>query len=213
MSVRRKVPRKAPRTPQQARSRRTRARILKAAVACFEARGYDATTTAAIARRAGIGVGSFYGYFHDKRAILLELLEGTIEKIADYVVQSLDPQMWRAADPRASVRTLIDALFHTRTFNPGMQRIVWERYFKDQEFRAAVSVIERRIRSAMEELFARLQADGRLRVGDIDTAAFVVYSSIEWTASRLMLGESGAETDRTVAAASDMVSRFLFKRG
>ena len=44
------------RTPQQARSRRTRERILEAAVDCFETRGYEATTTAAIAEKAGVAV-------------------------------------------------------------------------------------------------------------------------------------------------------------
>ncbi|HVM96016.1 MAG TPA: TetR/AcrR family transcriptional regulator [Candidatus Acidoferrales bacterium] len=203
--------RPAPRTPQQARSRRTRQVVLDAAVACFEANGYDETTTAAIARKAGIAVGTLYVYFHDKRAILLELLEGTTKAIGDYVVQSLDPALWRHSDPRQSVRRLIDALFHIRTFNPGMQRILWERYFKDSEFRMAVQAIERRVRVALVDLFKALRSDGRLRVTDTSTAAFLVYASIEWTASRLMLEGGEAESDAAVAAASDMVSRFLFK--
>jgi len=212
MSVPRTTPRRRRlRTPQQARSRKTRQKILAAAVACFEARGYDATTTAAIARRAGIGVGSLYGYFRDKRAILLELLDTTANEIADYVVHSLDPDAWHAADPHTSVRQLINALFHTRTFNPGMQRILWERYFKDAEFRAAVQAIELRIRAAMVALFGVLKKEGRLRVRDTATAAFIVYTSIEWTASRLMLGGAGAELDAAVHAASDMVCRFLFR--
>jgi AcrR family transcriptional regulator len=204
-------PRQQPRTPQQARSRRTREEILHAAVACFETRGYDETTTAAIARKAGIAVGTLYGYFRDKRAILLELLDDTTKTIGDYVVQNLDPALWRDANPRESVRTLIDAVFHTRTINPGMQRILWERYFKDAEFRKAVEAIAQRIRDAMLKLFQALQKDGRLRVTDLPTAAFLIHAAIEWTASRLVLGESEAEIDPAVVAASDMVSRFLFK--
>ena len=198
------------RTPQQARSRRSREKILHAAIACFEELGYDETTTAAIARRAGLAVGSVYGYFKDKRAILLELLDSTTNEIADYVVRGLEPKMWRSGDPRASIRRLIDAIFHTRTIQPGLQRILWERYFKDPEFRAAVQAIERRVRAALVELFAVLKVDGRVRVTDVQTAAFVVYTAIEWTATRLQLGTAGTEIDATVAAASDMVSRFIF---
>jgi len=207
----RTAPRRVLRTPQQARSRHTREMILSAAVACFEELGYDATTTAAIARRARIAVGSLYGYFNDKRAILLELFDKTANDIANTVIRDLDPAAWRRADPRVSVRTLINTLFHTRTFNPGMQRIIWERYFKDPEFREAVQATEHRIRSAMVELFAVLKTQGRLRVKDVPTAAFLVYTSVEWTASRLMLGTAGAEIDPAVDAASDMVSRFLFR--
>lgn len=205
-------PKLAPlRTPQQARSRRTRERILKAAIACFEAHGYEETTTAQIARRARIAVGTVYTYFKDKRAILLELLDGTANEIANYVVRSLDPALWQDTDPRTSVRKLIDALFHAQTFNPGMQRIVWERYFKDRQFRRAVEAIEARVRTAMLELFVALKSTQKLRVRDFEAAAFVIHSAIQWIASRLVLGAPGANTDAAVAAASDMVSRFLFR--
>ena len=88
------------RVPQQARSRRTRQRIVQAAVHCFETHGYDETTTAAIARQAGIAVGSVYDYFRDKRAILREILHDTVEELADLVVQGLSPEAWRGAEPR-----------------------------------------------------------------------------------------------------------------
>ncbi len=202
--------RPALRTPQQARSRRTREDILSAAIACFEVKGYDETTTAAIARKAGIAVGTLYGYFLDKRAILLELLDGTTNAIADYVIQNLNPDLWRHAEPKSSIRQLIDAIFHTRTINPGMQRILWERYFKDEQFRAAVQGIESRVRASMEALFAALREGGQLRVTDTHTAAFIIYASIEWTASRLVLGASDTQIDAAVDSASDMVVRFLF---
>ncbi len=198
------------RTPQQARSRETRRRILEAGVACFEELGYDNATTAAIARRAGVAVGTVYGYFGDKRAILLELLDTTASEIAERIVERLDPRSWQEGDARAGVRNLIDTLFHTRTFNPGMQRILWERYFKDPDFRAAVERIERRIRAATLNLFEALKAQGRLRIDDLQTAAFVLYSAIEWTAARLMLGGSAIDIDRAVAATSDMASCYLF---
>ena len=41
--------RRAIRTPQQSRSRRTREAVLSSAVECFEAHGWDGTTTAMIA--------------------------------------------------------------------------------------------------------------------------------------------------------------------
>jgi AcrR family transcriptional regulator len=211
------VPRRSGRTaarkvrkPQQERSRRTRERVLAAAVTCFEEAGYDKTTTAAIAARAGIAVGTLYGYFRDKRSILLELIDGTTNEIADYVVKGLDPGAWRGTDPRANTRALIHAIFHTRSFNPGMQRIVWERFFKDSEVRAAMEAIEGRVQGALAELLASLESEGRLRVSDVETAAILIHLSVEWMASRLVLGEDEARVSAAVAACSDMISRFLF---
>jgi len=205
-----KVAARRVRQPQQARSRRTRERVLQAAVACFEEAGYDKTTTAAIAARAGIAVGTLYGYFRDKRSILLELIDGTTNEIADYIVKGLDPEAWREADVHASTRALIDAIFHTRSFNPGMQRIVWERYFKDPEVRAAMEAIESRVQGALSALLAVLKAEGRLRVDDVETAAILIHLAVEWTSTRLVLGEDEALTLAATDACSDMISRYLF---
>jgi AcrR family transcriptional regulator len=183
-------------------------------VACFEEHGYDATTTALIARRARIAVGTLYAYFPDKRIILLELLADTMRAIADHVVQGLDPEAWRQGDPRQHVRSLIDAVFHARTFQPGVQRILWERYFKDPDFRTAVEAIESEVRGAMQRLVTVLKQEGRVRVRDGASAAFVVYTAVEWSAARLMLGSADEKAiEAAVEAASDMVSRFLFPEG
>jgi AcrR family transcriptional regulator len=198
------------RVPQQDRSRKTRERVLHAAIECFDELGYDETTTAEIARRAGIGVGTLYGYFRDKRDILLEILEETVNEIANYTILELQPEAWQHDDPREHVRALIDALFHTRRIHPGMQRILWERYFKDPEFRAAVQQIEHRIIAALVSLLESLRAGGKVRISDSQTAAFVVHSAVEWTASRLVLSGDEDAVDRAVVATSDMVSRFLF---
>ena len=50
------------------RRRATEARLLDAALEVFSARGYDAATTAEIARAADVAAGTFYLHFRDKRA-------------------------------------------------------------------------------------------------------------------------------------------------
>lgn len=201
---------RAVREPQQARSRRTRERVLEAAVGCFEEFGYEKTTTAAIARRAGIAVGTLYGYFRDKRGILLELIDRTIKENVEYVIKEVDPEAWSEGDLREHTRAVIDAIFHTRSLNPGMQRIVWERFFKDAEVRAAMEALEARVQGAVAALLSHLKSGGRLRVDDVETAAMVINLSVEWMSNRLMLGGDEVRTDAAVDACTDMISRFLF---
>jgi AcrR family transcriptional regulator len=202
--------RRAIRTPQQERSRQTRDRIVAAAIAAFEELGYDAVTTAVIARRAGIGVGTLYGYFPDKRKLMLEILDGTVRTMADMVVEALDPEHWRDGDPRSHVRFAIEAVVGSRLISPGVQRILWERHLRDPEFRDANLAIESRVRDALERLFAALAAGGHIRAIDAHAAAFVIHASIEWVASRLVLGEADVSRKDVVDAASDMVARYLF---
>jgi hypothetical protein len=126
-------------------------------------------------------------------------------------VAGLAPDSWREGDPRESVRRLIHRVLHARRVQPGMQRILWERFFKDAEFRAPMEAIEERIRGAIQELLCLLKAEGRTRIQDPASAAFVIHLSVEWAASRLVLGGAAeAEIDAVVDTASDMISRFLF---
>jgi AcrR family transcriptional regulator len=59
--------------PQQARSNDLVAAVLDAAVQVLEAEGAQRFTTARVAERAGVSVGSLYQYFPNKAAILFRL--------------------------------------------------------------------------------------------------------------------------------------------
>lgn len=199
------------RVPQQARSRRTRERVLGAAMACFEAHGFDDTTTAMIAREAGIAVGTLYGYFRDKREILLEILERTIREIGEIVESFLDPAAWQGGDPREAVGKLIDAVFHTQRLQPGLQRILWERYFKDDEFHAPFEAMRERIRGTVEAYAAAVDDLGWLRDVDRESAAYVVVNAVQWNAVHAFMHRSAREREAASAATANMVSRYLFR--
>src|SRR3989440_12800529 len=57
----------------------TRARIVAAALALFRTRGFDATTTKAIARKARIAEGTVFNYFPTKEDIALYFLEQEVD--------------------------------------------------------------------------------------------------------------------------------------
>jgi AcrR family transcriptional regulator len=184
--------------------------VLEAAADAFEERGYDETTTAEIARRADVAVGSVYGYFPDKRAILLEILRETVAQMADEVVVGLDARRWADADVRQTMRGLIEIVFKTRRLRPGLQRILWERFFKDTEVRRAVEAIEHRLQVAIEELLLELRAQGRARIENPAVAAFVIQTSVQWTAARLLLaGVPEAQVDAAIDIVSEMLARLI----
>ena len=57
----------------------TKSRIVAAALALFKAKGFDATTTKAIARRARVAEGTVFNYFPTKEDIALHFLEQEVE--------------------------------------------------------------------------------------------------------------------------------------
>jgi AcrR family transcriptional regulator len=57
-----------------------RERIVKAALSLFQTKGFDATTTRAIARKAGIAEGTVFNYFKSKDDIALHFFEQEVDQ-------------------------------------------------------------------------------------------------------------------------------------
>src|SRR6266852_5637404 len=57
-----------------------RKRIVTAALSLFQTKGFDATTTRAIARQAGIAEGSVFNYFRTKEDIALHFFEQEVDQ-------------------------------------------------------------------------------------------------------------------------------------
>ena len=71
----------APRPPgRRAQNKQAiRKRIVTAALSLFQTKGFDATTTKAIARRAGIAEGTVFNYFKSKEDIALHFFEQEVD--------------------------------------------------------------------------------------------------------------------------------------
>lgn len=66
-----------------------RGQLLDAAQAVFAESGFEATSIAAIARRAGVSDGLLYRYFDDKRALLAAVLERYMAATIDRAEQAV----------------------------------------------------------------------------------------------------------------------------
>jgi len=70
------------RRPQEARSERSRAQILEAALKMFSSVGYHGTSMRDIAREAGVSTGNVYHQFPDKERLFRALLDQYFAAIA-----------------------------------------------------------------------------------------------------------------------------------
>jgi AcrR family transcriptional regulator len=77
--------RAATRRSQEERTLHTRAKVLDAAVECLHRTGFTATTTAAVAKAAGVSRGAMLHHFPSKDDLLLAMVERVFEQsLADY---------------------------------------------------------------------------------------------------------------------------------
>ncbi|MDP3939706.1 MAG: TetR/AcrR family transcriptional regulator [Deltaproteobacteria bacterium] len=197
------------RQPQQARSRKTREKIVQAAEDLFESKGYEATTTNSIARRARASVGTFYLYFPDKRAVLTEIFHKAVDQIFGRAMEGLKPEYWEKADLREGIGALIAGVLDSRDVRPGIQRILHERYFKDPAIKTAMDAMLQEGVQAILGLMDTLS--DRLRVRDREAAAFVIYATVDALAARVMIAESPIDPKRLTTQLTDLISRYLFE--
>jgi AcrR family transcriptional regulator len=106
-----KIPRLSSRKqPKQARSSRLVADILEAAVQVLSREGARRFTTARVAERAGISVGSLYQYFPNKEAILFRLQADEWRQTGTLLQDILAD---RSLPPTERLRTLVRAFFRS----------------------------------------------------------------------------------------------------
>lgn len=96
--------------PQQARSTELVAAILEAAIQVLAKEGPSRFTTARVAEKAGVSVGSVYQYFPNKAAILFRLQsdewQQTTQMLRDILDETDVPALTR-------LRTLVHAFIHS----------------------------------------------------------------------------------------------------
>lgn len=83
-----------------------RKQILKAALSIFSTRGYGESTMADVAAEAGVGVGTLYNYYNNKRDLLISLVQKLL--ISEGLINILD----KMADQ--SSRDFMDSLLEER---------------------------------------------------------------------------------------------------
>ena len=78
--------------PRQARSKATVDAVITAAAQILIEHGYEGATTARVAERAGVSVGSLYQYFPNKEALIAVLIERHADEIVGIMQRALsDP--------------------------------------------------------------------------------------------------------------------------
>ncbi|MCH8685530.1 TetR/AcrR family transcriptional regulator [Pedomonas mirosovicensis] len=110
--------------PRQARARATVDMLLEATAQVLLNHGYEHATTARIADRAGVSIGSLYQYFPNKEALIAALIERHTERIVAAVAQALaDPA---AAPLEEGLRSLVRVGLDTHRIAPALHKILAE---------------------------------------------------------------------------------------
>jgi AcrR family transcriptional regulator len=156
----------------------TRQRLLRAALELYTTVGFRATTTPAIAARAGVAEGTIYRHFSGKEHLLNEVFRGA--------------QRWGATIVRETegdgapnrLQRIARTLFDTAARDAALTRMLLRRRDEqhlDEKSREA----EREFRDALQHVVAGGRSDGAVRTGPTELWADVWLALVAFIAERV----------------------------
>lgn len=190
--------------PQQARSNELVAAVLEAAVQVLAKEGAQRFTTARVAERAGVSVGSIYQYFPNKAAILFRLQSDEWQQTTDMLCRILDDT---TQPPLTRLRTLVHAFVRSECEEAEIRTALDDAaplYRDAPEAQVAYAASDRAMQAFMKQVLPNASKAKRALVGDLVTTTFT------------SVGKDFSESPRTPAeikaysnAMADMLCAYL----
>ncbi|HWB74577.1 MAG TPA: TetR/AcrR family transcriptional regulator [Nannocystaceae bacterium] len=191
--------------PKQARAQATVEAILTATAEVLVEVGYDRSTTNAIARRAGVSIGSLYQYYPNKESLVTALCERHMAETMGLLVGEI--AALRSRPLEQAIHALVVTLLRMHAMAPQLHRVFIEQMPRIAGFERIAQldrVIIDLIRSELE------RRDERLRPKNLDLAVFILVHSVQAITHAAVLDRPGALVDTELAdETTALVLRYL----
>lgn len=208
MSPRRSAPLSSRKEPQQARSANLVAAVLEAAVQVLAQEGAQRFTTARVAEKAGVSVGSLYQYFPNKAAILFRLQSDEWQRTTTLMRGILEDE---ALPPLARLRRLVLAFIRSECEEAEVRTALADAapmYRDAPEAGEARATSARAFRVFLKTVLPEAAGPTRTRAGDLilDTLSGVGKAFSD-------MPRKPAEIEAYSAAMADMFCAYLVELG
>jgi len=193
--------------PQQARSTELVAAILQAALQVLAKEGATRFTTARVAEKAGVSIGSVYQYFPNKASILFRLQTDEWRQTADMLRHILEDA---TKPPLDRLRTLVHAFIRSEC-NEAQIRVALNDaaplYRDAPEAREVRASADRTVELFMQKALPKASAAARALAGDLITTTMSAVGK-KFSAS----SHTDAEITTYADAMADMFCAYLRAR-
>jgi len=181
----------------------TRRRIMREAASEFARLGFDQANINTIAEQAGIGKGTIYLYFENKRALFLAMLRS--------IAQSQLPSIRAAIATDGALRQRLERLFcafahlaeeESDNFNVFMSAL----YGVNRAFKEEATKLMRDYLAVIALMIDEGRARDEIRCDDVEAAALVVLSLTEsYVLSARVLGQTERDLIQRASMVADLI--------
>jgi TetR/AcrR family transcriptional regulator len=177
--------------------------ILDAAIRCFAANGYAATTIKDLASEAQVNSALLYYYFVDKQTLYRETLRHVAQRLSDSAGRRLDPEL----APDEAIRRFVQQQAEFLIANPHVPRLLLREMLEHTGRHAETAIVSLigGVFTTLCDVIRRGQDQGLLRAevdpkyAAISTVSLVAYFVIARPVVGLALGDglTGPTEERT----------------
>jgi AcrR family transcriptional regulator len=200
---------KKQRMPRQSRSMETKENILEAAQELFSKKGFFRTNSKEIAVKAKVAVGSFYAYFKDKKAVLMELLQIHNRKISDSIFLFQNAYDESEKNEKNFLLSMIDNVIKAHDSQPDFHKDIDFLIYNDRDIKNMMKEFNEITFEKTKELL--LHFKNKLRIKDLDAAALLINRTIEDIVHAIKYDNEPIEKERLISELADMLLLYLFK--
>jgi AcrR family transcriptional regulator len=184
----------------------TRAKLLAAARQAFADLGYGKARVEDVVARAGVGHGTFYAYFPNKRAALAALVHQNAAALV-----GLAGQPWQLGDVRASLVEILGGLADLYDADADLIALATEASVRDPELGLLLDEVRRQFVGRVARNIERAAAQGLTRPVDPHTAATALAAMAEQTLFLRSVRHEPLDRDTTVQTLADLWYHALYR--
>jgi AcrR family transcriptional regulator len=177
----------------QNRSRETLQRILDAANEVFAEKGYSGATIAEIIRRAGIGHGTFWLYFHNKEDLVRYLLQEMIDEFATFDWYGADNLEQFPVQTLAEVENVIRGVMAVFERYSSIHPLIVQASLESEDFRKNLDELNEPFAHIIENKLKEHLEKGLCKDLDPTVTAHIILAMLEYT--NLQLVNEDIKTD------------------
>lgn len=193
------------------KSKQTRAKILKVSKDVFAIKGFNQATVKDVTQAAGLGYGTFYLYFKDKRDVFYALVEQVEDELytASKDGSDIDADYARGISSYRALRKDLRAIFQSFRDNSSVLKFSKELAVLDLEFAKRYEAMRARLIQRTKNILQK----STLENVDYDVAAVAIAGMIESVANEWTNHDSSSslKSDAAIDAILPTVTKLYFK--
>jgi AcrR family transcriptional regulator len=163
--------------PTQARAQHTVEAILRATAHILRTAGWDACNTNAVAKRAGVSIGSLYQYFPSKEALVAALAEEHATEGLGVLMEAVTAAPQGTISFEDTVRHYIRAMVALHAMDPKLHRVLVEQV---PRLKGGLDVVRRVSQQSATLVRSWLETQRKhIRAVDLEVATFMLVTSVE----------------------------------